>query len=62
MSNVGADCYAKLKMQLKSETPANADYDAVIRAATTVYKQQLTIIGLRNKFMNRLRRPSESVA
>ena len=38
------------------------NYDEVMAAAHAAYKQQLTVIGRRNQFMNRNRKPSESVS
>ena len=59
---MGQNFYAYVKTQLKPVKPLDVDFYTVVKAATTVYKQQLTIIGMKNKFMNRQRKSSESVA
>ena len=53
--------FTKIKSQLKPESLGDKSYEEVVAAAQDVYKQQLTIVGKRNKFMNRNRKPSQSV-
>ena len=51
---------AGTKSQLKPENLTHKSYDEVVAVAHAVYK--LTVICHRNQFMNRNRKPSESVS
>jgi len=62
LSCVGADAYSKIRTQLKPEKPQDKSYVEVVAAAKLIYKQQLTVIGLRSAFMSRKRRENETVS
>ena len=61
LSSVGAQAFTKIKSQLKPENLTDKSYDEVV-AAHGANKQQLTVIGRRNQFMNRNRKQSASVS
>jgi len=62
LSSVGAQAFIKIKSQLKPENMTDKIYHEVVAAAPALYKQQLAVIGRRNQYMNRNRKPSESVS
>ena len=62
LSSIGPEAYTKIKSKFKPGKIANQDFDQIVAAARSVYKQQLTVIGRRNHFMVRSRKSTESVS
>ena len=62
LSCIGAEAYGKIRTQLKPGNPQGKTFDEVVAAAKLIYKQQMTVIGLRNVFMSRKRKENESVS